>query len=167
MSTRLPAHILSEYQFNTDKCLIMKDIVKILVSVLILSGFASCQDFFLQKPDVSGTVDLDKVFSTTKNAEAALFRCYRDVLIHGWAGGLGWSHGTLGAISGEVSKGWSWHATWEICTSGLKPTVPKNGSTNTAGAENYNRNWECIRECFIVRENIHKVTDMSDEMKKL
>lgn len=144
----------------------MKNIVKILVSVIILNGFSSCQDFFLQKPDVSGTVDLDKVFSTTKNAEAALFRCYRDVLIHGWAGGIGWSHGTLGAISGEVSKGWSWHATWEICTSGLKPTVPKNGSANTAGAENYNRNWECIRECFIVRENIHKVADMSDEMKE-
>ena len=47
----------------------MKNITKIL-AVLGLLALTSC-DFFLQKPDTTGTVDRDAVFSTKKNAEAA------------------------------------------------------------------------------------------------
>ncbi len=74
----------------------MKKICTTLLLLVCLMANYSCQDFFLQKPDVSGTVDLDEIYSSTKNAEAALFRCYRDVLKHGWPTGIGWGHGTLG-----------------------------------------------------------------------
>lgn len=143
----------------------MKKIFIILLTIGCLAGGYSCQDDFLQKPDISGTVDLDKIFSSTKNAEASLFRCYRDVLKHGWPSGIGWGHGTLGAISGEVSKGWSWHATWQICDVGLMPNKHTNAMTGSAGAEFFGQNWEYIRACFIIKENIDKVPDMDGSMK--
>ncbi|MCD8078865.1 MAG: RagB/SusD family nutrient uptake outer membrane protein [Bacteroides sp.] len=143
----------------------MKKICTILLLLVCLTANYSCQDFFLQKPDVSGTVDLDEIYSSTKNAEAALFRCYRDVLKHGWPTGIGWGHGTLGAISGEVSKGWSWHATWQICDAGLMPNPHTNALDGSAGADHFGQNWEYIRACFIVKENIDRVPDMDDTMK--
>ena len=48
----------------------MKNITKIL-AVLGLLILTSC-DFFLQKPDTTGTVDRDAVFGSKKNAQAAL-----------------------------------------------------------------------------------------------
>ncbi|WP_163175132.1 RagB/SusD family nutrient uptake outer membrane protein [Bacteroides sp. 51] len=143
----------------------MKKIFIILSIIGCLAGSYSCQDDFLQKPDISGTVDLEKIYSSTKNAESALFRCYRDVLKHGWPTGIGLGHGTLGAISGEVSKGWSWHATWQICSVGLMPTRHTNSTTGSAGAEHFGQNWEYIRACFLVKENIDRVPDMDDKMK--
>lgn len=143
----------------------MKKIFTLLFIIGCLIGSYSCQDNFLQKPDVSGTVNLDKIYSSTKNAEAALFRCYRDVLKHGWPSGIGLGHGTLGAISGEISKGWGWHATWEICDVGLMPNEHKNSIKGSAGAEHFGQNWEYIRACFLVKENIDKVPDMDDQMK--
>src|SRR5690554_5678384 len=126
---------------------IMKKILFILLAIGWLVGNYSCEDTFLQKPDTSGTVDLDEIYSSTKNAEAALFRCYRDVLKHGWPSGIGLGHGTLGAISGEVSKGWSWHGTWQICDAGLMPNRHTNSLQGSAGAEHFGQNWEYIRAC--------------------
>lgn len=143
----------------------MKKIFIILFIIGCLAGGYSCQDDFLQKPDISGTVDLDKIFSSTKNAEASLFSCYRNVLKHGWPSGNGLGHGTLGAISGEVSKGWSWHATWQICDVGLMPNPHTNSPSGSAGAEHFGQNWEYIRACFIIKENIDKVPDMDSSMK--
>ena len=143
----------------------MKKIITAILLILSAVAFVSCEDAFLQKPDVSGTVDLDKVYGSSKNAETALFRCYRNVLIHGWPGGLGWGHGTLGSICGELSKGYSWHATWSICDMGLTPTPAKNASSGTAGADHFGQNWQYIRACFLVKENIDRVPDMTDEMK--
>lgn len=143
----------------------MKKIGTLVLLIVCLTANYSCQDFFLQKPDVSGTVDLDEIYSSTRNAEAALFRCYRDVLKHGWPTGIGWGHGTLGAISGEVSKGWSWHATWQICDAGLMPNPHTNALDGSAGADHFGQNWEYIRACFIVKENIDRVPDMDDTMK--
>ena len=83
------------------------------MAVLGLFMLTSC-DFFLQKPDTTGTVDRDAVFGSKKNAESALMSCYGSALIHGLPGGLGFGHGTLGAISGEINKGASWHGTYVI-----------------------------------------------------
>lgn len=139
---------------------------KIYISILVfglLMGTTSCVDSFLEKPDTSGTVDLDKVYSSSKNAEAALFNCYRNVLKHGWPTGWGVGHGNLGSISGERSKGYNWHGTWKICDAGLSVTGT-DGSDG--GADSFAQNWMYIRECFLVKENIDRVPDMSDEMKK-
>ena len=145
----------------------MKNITKIL-AVLGLLALTSC-DFFLQKPDTTGTVDLEAVFGSKKNAEAALMSCYGNALIHGLPGGLGYGHGTLGAISGEVNKGASWHGTYVIAQQGLSANGVGSDATDksggAAGSENYAKNWSVIRQCFIVKENIDQVPDLSDDEK--
>ena len=139
----------------------MKNITKIL-AVLGLVALTSC-DFFLEKPDTTGTVDRDAVFGTRKNAEAALMSCYRNALIHGLpGGGMGIGHGTLGSISGEINRGYNWHGTYFVAQSGLSV----NGHDGSdAGADHYGNNWRYIRQCFIVKENIDLVADMTDQEK--
>ena len=146
----------------------MKRITTIL-AVIGLFALTSC-DFFLQKPDTTGTVDRDAVFSTKKNAEAALMSCYSNALVHGLPGGLGYTHGTLGAISGEINRGASWHGTYFIAQQGLNvngagsdATDSVNGSS--AGSENWAKNWSVIRQCYIVKENIDMVEDLTDAEK--
>ena len=146
----------------------MKRITTIL-AVIGLFALTSC-DFFLQKPDTTGTVDRDAVFSTKKNAEAALMSCYSNALVHGLPGGLGYTHGTLGAISGEINRGASWHGTYFIAQQGLNvngagsdATDSSNGSS--AGSENWAKNWSVIRQCYIVKENIDMVEDLTDAEK--
>ena len=125
---------------------------------------ASSCSLFLEKPDTTGTVDQDAVFSTTKNAQAALASCYRNVLRHGWPGGMGIGHTTYGAISGEVGRGYNWHSSYHISQQGL--TV--NGTDGSdAGSDHYANNWRFIRQCYLVKENIDKVEDMSDADKEI
>ena len=141
----------------------MKKKITIYIALLtILAGIYSCEDTFLEKPETSGNVDLDEVYSSTKNAEAALFSAYRGALIHGWPGGWGGWHGALGSISGERARGYNWHATYAIAESGLR-TTELSGSP--AGADNFFETWSFIRGAFLVKENIDKVPDMSDQMK--
>lgn len=138
----------------------MKRITTIL-AVLGLVALTSC-DFFLEKPDTTGTVDRDAVFGTKKNAEAALMSCYANALIHGWPGGMGIGHGTLGSISGEINRGYNWHGTYFVAQSGLSV----NGHDGSdAGADNYGNNWRFIRQCFVVKENIDLVADMDQADK--
>ena len=136
--------------------------IGILLLIIGFSVVTACEDFFLEKPDTTGTVDLEEVYSSTKNAEAALFTCYRNILIHGWPGGWGVSHGALASISGERSYGYSWHGTYTIALTGLSV----NGSDGSdAGADNYGNNWSAIRACFLVKENIDLVPDMNETTK--
>lgn len=137
---------------------------KIIVTLLISAslGLSACQDTFLQMPDTTGTVDLNEVYGSAKNAKSALMTCYREALIHGLPGGWGVGHGTLGAISGEISRGYSWHGTYTISQSGLDV----NGTDGSdAGSDHFGNNWAYIRHCFTVRENIDRVPDMSDQEK--
>ena len=137
---------------------------KIIVSLLISAslGLSACQDTFLQMPDTTGTVDLNEVYGSAKNAKSALMTCYREVLLHGLPGGWGVGHGTLGAISGEISRGYSWHGTYTISQSGLDV----NGTDGSdAGSDHFGNNWSYIRHCFTVRENIDRVPDMSEQEK--
>ncbi len=134
----------------------------ILISVCLVGLTCSCQKLFLEKPDTTGTVDLDAIYSSSTNAEYALMACYRDVLIHGWPGGWGVLHGALSSISGENARGYDWHGTYKISIAGIS-TADIDGSKS--GADDYDANWRYIRECFLVKENIDKVPDMSAEMK--
>jgi tetratricopeptide (TPR) repeat protein len=133
-----------------------------------MAGLASCVDSFLEKPDTTGNVDTEMVFSTSKNAESALFYCYRAILNHGWPTGIGITHGNLGNISGELCRGYDWMVILAINNSGLSATGNNglNENRGTAGADCMNDSWQAIRSCLIVLENIDKVADMSDEMKE-
>jgi len=137
----------------------MKKILIFLFTIALIS----CEDMFLEIPDTSGNVDLDEVYSSAKNVEGVLAKCYRDALIHGWPGGWGASHGVLGSISGERHRGYNWHGTYEICEAGLSVNGTTDGAD--AGADNFAQNWMCVRECYIVYENIDRVPDMSDALK--
>ncbi|MBQ3765202.1 MAG: RagB/SusD family nutrient uptake outer membrane protein [Bacteroidales bacterium] len=140
----------------------MKKITSILMAAALLLT-ASCS-LFLEKPDTTGTVDQQAVFSTTKNAQAALMSCYQNVLRHGWPGGMGIGHCTYGAISGEVGRGYNWHSSYHISQQGLSV----NGTDGSdAGAEHFGNNWRFIRECYLVKENIDYVADMSDADKEV
>ncbi|MDP4209309.1 MAG: RagB/SusD family nutrient uptake outer membrane protein [Bacteroidota bacterium] len=140
----------------------MKKILNFLIGVGLLGGVYSCQETFLQKPDTSGTVNLDKVYSSALNAKAALLYCYRNVLIQGWPGGIGIGHGALASISGERYRGYNWHGTYTIANAGLTP----NGTDGSdGGADNFGTNWTCIRSCFLVYQNIDKVPDMDANTK--
>lgn len=134
----------------------------IILLIIGLIGLVSCQEMFLEKPDTTGTVDLNEIYGSSKNAEAALYSCYRNVLLHGWPGGWGVGHGALASISGERSKGYSWHGTNTIALTGLSVSGT-DGSDG--GSDHFGNNWSYIRACYLVRENIDKVPDMSDEMK--
>jgi len=136
----------------------MKKIVIFLLPILLFS----CESYFLKMPDTSGVVDLNEVYSSTKNAEGALATCYRNVLNHGWPGGLGFGHGTLGSISGERFPGYNWHGTFMISQTGLNTTTNSDG---VYSADNFNANWVVIRKCYIVYENIDRVPDMDDQTK--
>ncbi len=128
----------------------------------LAAGLLTSCDAFLEKPDTTGTVDLDAVYSTKKNAEASLMSCYRAILRHGWPGGMGIGHTTFGSISGEVGRGYSWHSSYNIAQQGLSV----NGTDGSdAGADHYGNNWKYIRMCYIVKENIDKVADMDDAAK--
>lgn len=140
----------------------MKKITLILTTVLLTAGLFSSCSLFLEKPDTTGTVDRDAVFSSKKNAESALMTCYRTVLRHGWPGGMGIGHTTYGSISGEVGRGYSWHGSYHISNQGL--TV--NGTDGSdAGADHYGNSWRVIRGCYTILENIGKVPDLTDEEK--
>jgi len=146
----------------------MKKILLISIILTLLVGTNSCVDSFLEKPDTTGTTDLEKVFSTTRNAESALFYCYREVLKHGLPTGCGFNHGTIGSLSGELCRGSNWHSIFTINNVGLSPVgaQPSNERAGTAGADCMPQTWEYIRSSFLVKENIHKVTDMSETMKE-
>lgn len=130
----------------------------LIASALVLT---SCNEF-LEKPDTTGTVDQEAVYGSSKNAFAALMTCYNNVLRHGWPGGMGIGHCTFGAISGEVGRGYSWQGSYNIVQQGLSV----NGTDGSdAGADHYGNNWKFIRQCFLVKENIDRVPDMSDSEK--
>lgn len=132
----------------------------IAVALISLTG---CEKFFLEKPDTTGTVDINTIFSSEKNATALLMNTYRNVLLMDWPGGIGISHSTLGSISGEVGRGYDWHGSFIISNQGLSVNGC-DGSEN--GAERYSANWRFIRACYILIENIDMVPDMDDTMKK-
>ncbi len=123
-----------------------------------LAGMYSCQKNFLQKPNTSGTTTLATVYSSSVNAISALLQCYRGSLIQGWPGGIGFGHGALASISGERSRGYSWHGTYSIIATGLSPN-PLDGG-DSGGADNFGANYSNIRANFLVAENIDKVPDM-------
>lgn len=142
----------------------MKKFYRIITAVVAALSLSACEGFFLEKPDTTGTVDSDAVYGSSKNAMMALMACYKDILGHGWPGDMGIGHCTLGAISGEVGRGYNWHGSYNISQSGL--TV--NGTDGSdAGADHYANNFKKIRECWSIYEHIDECADMSDADKTI
>jgi tetratricopeptide (TPR) repeat protein len=137
----------------------MRKILIFLMLIVLLAGVYSCQKTFLQRPSTAGTATLETVYSSTVNAFSALSQCYRGSLIQGWPGGIGFGHGALASISGERSRGYGWHGTYNIANTGLNPNTVNDGGDGGA-ADNFTQNFTNLRANFLVAENIDKVPDM-------
>lgn len=142
----------------------MKKIILSITVLAALAGLNACNSF-LELPEVTGSVYLETVFSNRKDAEGMLWRTYHKALREGLPEGWGINHGTLASISGELSRGFTWHGTYPYTVSG--PAIIPNSDGNIITACNFDENWEVIRSAFLVIQNIDSVPadELSDAMK--
>ncbi|MCQ2158310.1 MAG: RagB/SusD family nutrient uptake outer membrane protein [Bacteroidales bacterium] len=142
----------------------MKKIIFSITVLAALAGLSACNSF-LELPEVTGSVYLETVFSNRKDAEGMLWRTYHKALREGLPEGWGINHGTLASISGELSRGFTWHGTYPYTVSG--PAIIPNSDGNIITACNFDENWEVIRSAFLVIQNIDSVPadELSDAMK--
>lgn len=142
----------------------MKRIIATISVLAALAGASSCNSF-LEMPEVTGSVYLENVFSNRKDAEGMLWRTYHKALREGLPEGWGINHGTLASISGELSRGFTWHGTYPYTVSG--PAIIPNSDGNIITACNFDENWQVIRSAFLVIQNIDNVPsdELSDRMK--
>lgn len=142
----------------------MKNIKSIVLLLAIATAFNSC-DSFLKMPEVTGTVYKEDVFKTRKDAEGMLWRTYHRSLREGLPEGWGINHGTLASVSGELSRGFSWHGTYSYVSQG--PSIIPDANGNIITTANFDENWQVIRSAFLVIQNIDNVPseELSNQMK--
>jgi hypothetical protein len=137
----------------------MKKILIYLMMVGLFAGTYSCENKFLQVPDVSGSASLSTVYSDSINAFQALMQCYSYSLMQGIASQNNVPsspyviRGCLGTLTDELSRGYSWDVNYPLYNLGFDA----NGHTD----DNYAFDYSCIRANWLVAENIDKVPDMS------
>lgn len=143
----------------------MKNYKSIILALAAVAGLSSC-DLFLELPEVTGSVYLEDVFSNRKDAEGMLWRTYHRALREGLPEGWGINHGTLASVSGELSRGFTWHGTYPYTVSG--PAIIPNSDGNIITTANFDENWQVIRNAFLVIQNIDNVPadELSDDMKE-
>lgn len=127
-------------------------------------GATAC-DMFLEMPEVTGSVYLEDVFSNRKDAEGMLWRAYHRGLREGLPEGWAINHGTLASLSGEITRGYSWHAGYNLVVNGPSTILDASGQFQGAPA-NFNENWEVIRACWLIIANLDQCGELSDEMKE-
>ncbi|MEI6754498.1 MAG: RagB/SusD family nutrient uptake outer membrane protein [Paludibacter sp.] len=134
----------------------MKKILILLMLSCFSGGFYSCQDIFLQQPDVSGSTNLETVYSSSVNSFQALMQCYVSTL----GAGIGWyqvPYFFLGSLTDELGRGISYGGSYKFPDLGFDP----NGNSD----DYYANNFVYIRANWLVAENIDKVPDMSNDDK--
>lgn len=142
----------------------MKKIHLIALVFVATLGVNSC-DLFLEMPEVTGSVYLEDVFSNRKDTEGLLWRAYHRGLREGLPEGWAINHGTLASLSGEITRGYSWHAGYNLVVNGPTTVLDASGQYQGAPA-NFNENWEVIRNCWIIIENIDRCEELSAAMKE-
>ena len=95
----------------------MKKCNLILAICFVITLTNSCE-LFLEMPEVTGSVYKEDVFSTRKDSEGMLWRSYHRALREGLPEGWGINHGTLASLSGELTRGYSWHAGYNVVVNG-------------------------------------------------
>lgn len=142
----------------------MKKIRIVAIMTAVLMSVSGC-NLFLEMPEVTGSVYLEDVFSNRKDTEGMLWRAYHRGLREGLPEGWAINHGTLASLSGEITRGYSWHAGYNLVVNGPTTVLDASGQFQGAPA-NFNENWEVIRACWIIIANIDKCPELSDEMKE-
>lgn len=150
----------------------MKKLLYIFLSSLILVGLFSCEDQFLLKP-IGSDATVDSIFSTSKKSEAAIARAYAVALVVGLPGRSAWDgaysamrESTQGQVAGEDTPIWNnWIDGWLIPRTGMNQDAGNRKAALTE--DGFNWNYNAIRTCYLVMENIDKVSDMSEEDKAI
>lgn len=142
----------------------MKKIRIVVIIAAALVSFTGC-NLFLEMPEVTGSVYREDVFSNRKDTEGMLWRAYHRGLREGLPEGWAINHGTLASLSGEITRGYSWHAGYNLVVNGPTTVLDASGQFQGAPA-NFNENWEVIRACWIIIANIDSCPEISPEMKE-
>lgn len=146
----------------------MKNLIYIvLISVSVLSA---CEKDFLVKPQGSDTT-VDSIFSSREKSLSAIAQAYSMSLASG-IGMVDWDNnriyglrsGTLSHISGELNEvKYSWEDGWIIQRSGM---TADDGSGIHRSSDGFSFNYKCIRQDYLVLENIDKAVDLSTAEKE-
>lgn len=142
----------------------MKKIRIVAIMTAALMSTTGC-NLFLEMPEVTGSVYREDVFSNRKDTEGMLWRAYHRGLREGLPEGWAINHGTLASLSGEITRGYSWHAGYNLVVNGPTTVLDASGQFQGAPA-NFNENWEVIRACWIILSNIDSCPEISPEMKE-
>ena len=153
----------------------MKKLILNVTLYALLAVMYSCEDKFLQVPDTTGTVNLEKVYSDSTLAMQTVVNNYRVAMTNGWGGYVttnaqtGFWHGNIAAISGEIVKGAAWHANYAVATKGPSPVYTSGVSINSTlegtSIVQFYKLYSAIRSNFLVIENIDKVPNMTTATK--
>ena len=148
----------------------MKKTIYTLLGLLLAAGLTSCQDWFIEKPEVTG-MDQDEVFSTAKNAEGAIAEAYATILSSGlpvlvWNNSPIMPYETTEAIMGGEDL---CRLTWGYMDKQVVAGMLANNENNGAGYTDdyFPNNYAYIRKAWLVYENIDKVAAMSDRDKAI
>lgn len=136
----------------------MKRLLYLLTLIFTIALLGSCKKY-LEKPDTTGATTAETVFSNRAGAEAAMANAYRGILGHGlWPDGA-INNGTLPGLSGEASFAESWMTLSKFITAGF--SAQAYDSRPAQAPDNLFTNYQNVRKCYIIIENIDKVADMS------
>lgn len=138
----------------------MKKFLHVILASGALSLLFSCEKDFLEKPETTGNSTVETVFANRVGAEGAIASAYRNVVVQNLWNGSSLNNGTLAAISGEASYGESWASIIRFVTAGFTPTPFENNRAQST--DNFFDNFSCIRQCYIVLENIDKAIDIPE-----
>lgn len=141
----------------------------ILTLIAAALSVTSCQDWFLETPDVTG-MSTDDVFSTYKNAEGAIAEVYANILssglpVYSWNAPYLPYEATEAVMGGEDVCAIPWGYMDKLCMSGMIPNDENKGAGYTD--DYFPNNFIYIRKAWLVYENIDKVADMSDQEKEI
>lgn len=143
--------------------------ISIAVITILIIGLSGCKKSFLGKPQGSDT-NVDSIFSTSQKSQAAIALAYSQSLAAGITlidydnnRTYGMTSGTISHISGEINEvKFNWEDGWIIQRSGM---TADDGSGKARSDDGYNFNFKCLRQNYLVLENIDKVKDMSSTEK--
>lgn len=137
------------------------------ISFISLSSFLlfSCKKDFLEKR-LGSDINVDSIFSTKQKSMAAIAQAYAmslssGIMIEDWDNPRmhGLRSSTLAHLSGELNAvKFNWEDGWKIQRSGL---TANDGSGVPRSTDGFTYNYQSIRQCNLVIENIDKVTDMT------
>ena len=144
----------------------MKSRFNIIIILMAAIFCGSCAEDFLQKP-MGNDVTAQDVFSSKLKAMSAISQAYSDALRinitfleNDGSNTYGMTSGTLAHISGELNGfRYNWSTPVIISLSGMSVS-------SSAQIDNFGFNYDAIRRCYTVIENIDAVPDMSDAEKE-